>query len=185
MRESGGAYNSPASPSWLHVRLRASRFQCHPQRVKTCFLLRFTATLALACGLSCAAQDKGYWQAASNNASSITGDISISDTKLTIAYKGFPMAPIRDLKPAEVSAVFDADVNSAGSGKLYRVKIPAEQRFLRKNTLCGTQDTQWMAAYPVGKSLQVAFFSGDEAPVLTFEAISHSQNLCGTFTYVR
>jgi hypothetical protein len=59
------------------------------------------------------------------------------------------------------------------------------QRFLHKNTLCGTQDTQWMAAYVAGKSLQVAFFSGDDAPVFTFDAIAHSPNLCGTYIYVR
>jgi hypothetical protein len=147
--------------------------------------LRFAATLGLACSLSCAAQDHGYWQAASNNASAITGDITLSDLKITIGFKAFPIASIRDLKPAEVSAVFDADVNTAGSGTLYRLKVPAEQRFQHKNTLCGTQDTQWMASYVTGKSLQVAIFSGEEAPVFTFDAISHSTNLCGTYTYVR
>jgi uncharacterized surface anchored protein len=145
----------------------------------------FVATLALASTLSCAAQGRGYWQAASNNASAITGDITLSDAKITISFKAFPLASIRDLKPAEVSAVFDIDVNTAGSGTLYRLKVPADQRFQHKNTLCGTQDTQWMAAYVVGKSLQVAFFSGEEEPVFTFDAISHSTNLCGTYTYVR
>ena len=78
-----------------------------------------------------------------------------------------------------------ADVNSATGGTLYRLKIPAEQRFVRKNTLCGTQDTQWVAAFASGKTLNVAFFSGEEAPVFTFDAIAHSPNLCGTFLYVR
>lgn len=148
-------------------------------------VLGFCATLALACSLSCAAQDRGYWQAASKNASAVTGDITISDLKITIGFKAFPLASIRDLKPAEVSAVFDADVNTAGPGTLYRLKVPAEQRFEHKNTLCGTQDTQWMAAYVVGKTLSVAFFSGEEAPVFTFDAIWHSTNLCGTYTYAR
>jgi hypothetical protein len=56
---------------------------------------------------------------------------------------------------------------------------------VHKNTLCGGEDTQWMAAYVKGKSLQVAFFSGGEAPVFTFDAIAHSSNLCGTYSYVR
>ena len=144
------------------------------------------AILILAYALQGAAQkqDHGYWQAASNTAASITGDISISDAKITINFKGFPIAPIRDLRPAEVSAVFDADVNSATGGTLYRLKIPAEQRFVRKNTLCGTQDTQWMAAFVTGKTLNIAFFSSEEAPVFTFDAITHSPNICGTFTYV-
>ena len=141
----------------------------------------------LACALHAAAQkqDRGYWQAASNNAATITGDITISDAKISINMKGFPLATIRDLKPAEVSAVFDADANTATGGTLYRLKIPADQRFVRKNTLCGAQDTQWMAAFVTGKTLNIAFFSGEEAPVFTFDAITHSSNICGTFTYVR
>jgi hypothetical protein len=144
--------------------------------------------LALSCALHCAAQqpEKGDWHAASNTAASITGDISIFGTKLMIDFKTFPLAPIRSLKPAEVAAVFDADVNTAGQGTLYRLKVPAEVRFQHHNTLCGTDDTQWMAAYLSGpKTLQVAFFSGDEAPVFTIDAISNSSRVCGTYTFVR
>jgi hypothetical protein len=144
------------------------------------------ALLVLACSLHASAQqDRGYWQAASKSASSITGDISISETKLTINFRPFLIAPIRALKPEEISALFDADANTAGPGALYRLTIPAEQRFLRKNTLCGSETTQYMVTYPSGKTLQVAFFSGDAAPVFTFDAISKSTNLCGTYTYVR
>jgi hypothetical protein len=144
------------------------------------------ATLALTCALHATAQqDRGYWQAASNSATSITGDISISQTKLTINLRSFILAPIRTLKPEEISAVFDADVNTAGPGTLYHLNIPADLRFLHKNTLCGSEATQYMVTYPSGKTLQVAFFSGDAAPELTFDAISHSTNLCGTYTYAR
>jgi hypothetical protein len=141
----------------------------------------------LACALVGAAQqqDRGNWQAASNTAARITGDIAISNTKLTIDFMGFVLAPIRGLKPAEVSAVFDADANAASSGALYRLSVPGEQRFLHKNTLCGTESTQWMATYVAGKTLEVAFFSGEAEPVFTFEAIAQSPNLCGTYTYVR
>lgn len=145
------------------------------------------AILLLTCALSVTAQqpDRGYWQAASNAASSITGDIAISGSKLTIDFKNFTIAPIRAIKPEEVSAVFDADVNTAGSGMLYRLNVPAELRFLHKNTLCGSENTQWMVTYAEGKSLQVAFFSGNATPVLTFDAVSHSTNLCGVYTYAR
>jgi hypothetical protein len=132
-----------------------------------------------------AQQDRGAWLAASKTASSITGDIAISETKLSIDFKAFTIAPIRSLKPEEVSAIFDADVNTTGPGSLYRLDIPATQRFLHKNTLCGEESTQWMATYVAGKSLQVAFFSGESAPVLTFDAVSHSTNLCGTYSYTR
>jgi len=146
------------------------------------------AILALACTLHSAAQapqERGYWRAASNTASSITGDITIGDAKLTIDYRAYSLARIRSLKPEEVAAVFDEDVNTAGDGSLYRLIVPAGTRLLHKNTLCGTDDTQWMATYLSGKTLQVAFFSGEDAPTFTVDAISNSQRVCGTYTFVR
>jgi hypothetical protein len=146
------------------------------------------AILALACAIHCAAQqqENGLWRAASNNAAKITGDIVIADTKLTIDFTAFPLAPIRSLQPAEISSVFDADVNTAGHGALFRLRVPASTRFLHHNTLCGTDDTQWMATYLSDpKTLQVAFFSGDDTPVFTFDAISNSSRVCGTYTFTR
>ena len=141
------------------------------------------ATLTFACALT--AQDKGYWRAASKTAESITGDISLSDTKVILNFSSFTMAQIRALNSAEVAAAFDADINAGGNGALYRLMIPADKRFLHKNTLCGTADTQWMATYVTGRNLMVAFFSGDSAPVLSMDALSNSTDLCGTFTYGR
>jgi hypothetical protein len=132
-----------------------------------------------------AQQDSGYWRAASNNALAITGDLHITAAKITINFLNFPLAQIRTLKPEEVSAVFDADANAAISGNLYRLTVPAEQRFLRHNTLCGHDDTEWMVTWASGRSLQVAFFSGTEAPVLTVDVLAHTSDLCGTFTYAR
>ncbi len=142
--------------------------------------------LAAMCGAAAHAQeDRGYWRAASSNARSITGDVSIAELKVAINYLLFPLAPIRRLKPAEVSAVFDADVNAGIEGSLYRLKVPPWQRFLHKNTLCGEEETEWMATYVAGRTMQVAFFSGDDMPVFTFDAIQHSPALCGTFVYER
>jgi hypothetical protein len=145
------------------------------------FLLAF----ALAIAPSAAAQDRGNWMAASKNANSITGGISIREPKLAINFVTFQIAHIRGLQPAEVAAVFDADANSAGSGTLYRLNVPAAQRFLNKNTLCGSEQTQWMATWVSGKTLSVAFFSGDNMPVFSFEAINKSTDLCGIFLYSR
>lgn len=131
------------------------------------------------------AQDQGAWHAASTTATSITSDITISKERLTIDFLTYPLAPIRTLKPVEVSAVFDADVNAGINGMLYRLNIPGGQRFLHKNTLCGGENTQWMATYVTGHTLEVAFFSGDDMPVFTFDAISKSTDLCGTFAYSR
>ncbi len=143
------------------------------------------AGVLLAGAAAGAAQDGGPWRAASTNALSITSDIAIGKDRLSIDYLVYPLAPIRPLKPVEVSAVFDADVSAGINGMLYRLRIPARQRFLKKNTLCGDEDVQWMATYATGKTLQVAFFSGDDMPVFTFDAISKSTDLCGTFTYSR
>jgi hypothetical protein len=123
--------------------------------------------------------------AASNTANSITGNIAIRETKLTVNFITFPLAHIRSLQPAEVAAVFDADANSAGTSALYRLNIPAAQRFLNKNTLCGSEQAQWMATWVSGKTLSVAFFSGDNMPVFSFEAINKSTDLCGIFFYSR
>ena len=157
--------------------------------MKTRILLRIATTLGVALTLAgssfCAAQDKGYWRAVSNTANSITGDIALSDTKVTINFTAFLIAQARPLGPAEVSAVFDADVNAGGTGALYHLTVPAAKRFLRHDTLCGSEDTQWMATYVSGSTLQVAFFSGAGAPVFTLDALRNSTDLCGTFSYAR
>ena len=154
--------------------------------MKTRFRFGAAIFFALAASLPLAAQqDRGYWNAASTNAAAVTGDIRIAAARLTINFAPFPLAQIRTLTPAEVSAVFDADSNAAISGNLYRLDVPAGQRFLHHNTLCGTDDTQWMVTYASGRTLQVAFFSGSEMPVLTVDALAHTSDLCGTFTYAR
>jgi hypothetical protein len=148
-------------------------------------LLAATALLTLATALPCYAQFDGYWRSASDSTAEITGDIGFSKSKVSINFNTYPLAQIRDLKPAEISAVFDADLNAGGVGTLFRLNIPATHRFLHKNTLCGTEDTQWMAAYAEGKVLRIAFFSGSDAPVFTFDAIQNSTTHCATFIYVR
>ncbi len=155
------------------------------QKSRFRFRLLLAAVVALMCSLAAAAQDRGYWRAASSTANAITGDIAISNNKVAINYSNFTLAPIRTLGSAEVAAAFDADVNAGGSGYLYRLNIPADKRFLHHNTLCGTDDTQWMATYVSGRNLQVKFFSGSDQPVFTLDALNNSMAVCGTFTYAR
>jgi hypothetical protein len=159
--------------------------KCHPQSLRNRELIAAAAGLLLACALHIAAQDRGYWRAASTNANAITGDITISELKVTIDFTTYPLAYIRALSTAEVAAAFDADVNAGGNGALYRLRVPAATRFLHRNTLCGTEDTQWMATYVSGRTLEVAFFSGTDAPVFTVDALVNSYDLCGSFTYAR
>ena len=143
------------------------------------------AAAVLTCCLAVAAQEAGPWRAASKTAESITGDVAFSDTRVAIEFSTFPIARIRDLEPGEVSAAFDVDSNAGGRGSLYRLSIPASKKFLHHNTLCGSEDTQWMAVYPVARTLHVAFFSGPKMPVFTPEALANTTDLCGTFLYAR
>ncbi|HVZ82400.1 MAG TPA: hypothetical protein VG893_01905 [Terracidiphilus sp.] len=147
--------------------------------------LRAAAGLALLGAVCCAAQEAGYWRAASSAASSITGDISIAQSKITIDFTAFPIVQVRTLTPAEVSAAFGVDLNAGGDGRLYKLTVPGARRFLHHNTLCGTEDTQWMATYVAGHTLKVTVFSGTEPPVLTLDALANSMDVCGTFMYSR
>jgi hypothetical protein len=143
------------------------------------------AASILICCLTLAAQERGVWGAVSSNARSITGDVELSGDRVSINFVSFPIARIRGLEPAELSAAFDADSNSPGTGSLYRLNVPFSRKFLRKNTLCGAEDTQWMATYVRGNGLQIAFFSGQKPPVFTLEALANSSDTCGVFSYAR
>lgn len=150
---------------------------------------RYAAFVMLGLIFPCfgAAQDRGIWRATSSTAKSITGDIQITDVRLVIDFSGYTIAQIRQLKPAELAAVFDVESSGAegGAGYLYRLNIPATRRFLHKNTLCGTEETRWMATFVEGHNLHLAFFSSQGMPVFTFEALQNSSDVCGTFTYAR
>ena len=131
------------------------------------------------------AQEIGYWHASSQTARTITGDIALSTEKLTVNFLAFPIARIRALTPAEIDAGFNPDPGTPGSASLYRLDVPAAQKFLHKNTLCGTDETKWMVTYVTGRVLHVALFSDDKPPVFTHEALTDSPTLCGTFAYER
>lgn len=130
------------------------------------------------------AQESGPWRASSSNARAITGDVVFAPTKITINFTTFTIAQIRSIQTQEVRALFNPD-NPIGGGNVFRVAIPADKRFLHKNTLCGSDDTQWIVTYAEGRTLQVAFFSGTAPPVLSVDALNGASNLCGVFSYVR
>lgn len=131
------------------------------------------------------AQEQGNWRAVSQTAKSITGGVIFVNDSLWINYSAIPFAQIRALTPAELGAVFSAEADGTGKGNLYRMNIPASKKLLHKNTLCGTEDTEWMVTYVNGRDLQIAFFSGAKVPPLTVEGIANTTNLCGTFSYTR
>jgi hypothetical protein len=148
-------------------------------------LLGVIVSSVLVCCMTAAAQDKGYWRAAGSTARSITGDVALSDEKISINFFSFTVAQIRGLEQGEASALFDAEGTAGGNGSLYRLIVPGSKKFLHKNSLCGSDDTQWMVTYVAGRSLQLAFFSGQKPPVFTPDAIANSTDMCGKFSYVR
>ena len=129
----------------------------------------------------------GPWRAASTTATGITGDLAFGGEKISINFNSYAIADIRTLTPAELNAVFnpEATAPATGIGRLYRLSIPGDKRFLHKNTLCGGEETQWLVTFVKGKDLQVAFFSGIQMPALTAESIANTTALCGTYSYVR
>jgi hypothetical protein len=142
------------------------------------------AALVSLLGIAQSPAQTGPWRAASANAKSITGDVSFTDTKVFLNFSGFTIAEIRSLKPDEARVLFDLD-NPSGAGNLYRLDIPGDKRFLHHNTLCGSDDAQWLAAWVEGRNLQIAFFSGSTTPALTPDAVLNGTNICGVFTYTR
>ena len=144
----------------------------------TCGLLALAMTAATA-----AAQEKGLWRAANKTAQSVTGDIGFSETKFSLNFTSYTIAQIREFTPAEISAAFDGA--TGGSGNLFRVSIPFDKKFLHKNSICNGEETQWIATYVSGKSLQIEFFSGASMPEFTPEAFAKMTNLCGVYMYAR
>jgi len=151
------------------------------------FLKTLTLLLALTTAAAHAqgsAQEKGLWHASSKPAKSTTGDIVFSDYKVTLDFFSYTIANIRTLTPAELAAAFDADPASTTiTGTLYRLDIPGTKKFLHGHPLCGAEDTQWIVTFLSGRSLQLIFFSGNDMPVLTPEALTNAPNLCGLYAY--
>ena len=147
-------------------------------------LLTAALALMIVSTVSSGAQESGPWRASSSNARAITGDIFFAPTKLTLNFTTFTIAQIRSLQTQEAIALFNPDTPTGG-GNVFRVNIPADKRFLHKNTLCGSDDTQWIVTYAQGRDLNIAFFSGSTPPTLTMDALNNASNLCGVFSYIR
>jgi hypothetical protein len=126
--------------------------------------------------------------AISRTAEAITGDIEYStDNAITILNKGYPLTLVHVLRGSEVedaARIFSMSAPSADSSALralYRINIPAGDKFLNGNTICGTASTRWVISLSDNENVDIwniAFFSGNSEPNLESEA-----NLCGTFRY--
>ena len=141
-------------------------------------------TLTLAASAQAHNPERGIWRAQSKSAKSVTGDVAFSDIRVAIDFYNFTIANIRTLTPAELAAAFDTDASTPATGTLYRLVIPGTKKFLH-GTLCAAEDTQWIVTFVSGRSLQLLFFSGNDMPVLTPDALPNNPNLCGLYAYTR
>lgn len=130
------------------------------------------------------------WQATSNTAVYITGNIKLSPTKLTMVRRDYPLTLVRDIDAQHLSDIgksFASDHPTAA--RLYRTRIPASAKLVNGNDICGPNDANWLLAVSEnnsddnGPTLSLAFFSGDSEPHLDYEAIENTTNICGTYGY--
>lgn len=132
------------------------------------------SVLAAASAGSAAAPRVEHWTATSTTAMGITGDISLSPSRLVAAGKVFPLAVSADVKD------FGSN-NGPQAARILKVTHPMDPVLRNGNRLCGAP-VRWIAVYrsDQGKSLNLSVFSGTARP--TSET---GNGICGTFLYSR
>ena len=135
--------------------------------------------------LSATAQEDGPWRAASTNARAITGRYRLLSTKVHHQLHHFHHQPRSVRSKLRRSSRSSTPISPRAAAISSASTFQPIRRFLHKNTLCGSESTQWIVTYAQGRSLQVALFSGSTPPVLTVDALNDPSNLCGIFSYVR
>lgn len=153
--------------------------------MKRLCMVAASVVLAMSSAAQGKSPDNGYWKAVSKTAQSITGDVVLSGERMTIYFQPFTIADLRELTAEEIAGAFNFDSADGVRGKLYRLSIPADRHFLHKNTMCGNEETQYMATAVQGKTMQIAFFSGAKMPSMRPEDLNNSTAVCGTFTYAK
>jgi hypothetical protein len=125
------------------------------------------------------------WVAGSTTAMSITGDIKLSSSKLTMVGRDYLLTLVRDIAAEHLSdAGKIVDETKPTGARLFRTNIPARAKLVKGNTICGPKDAMWLLAVTQdSRSLSLAFFSGNSEPNLA--SASESTELCGTFGYFR
>jgi hypothetical protein len=130
------------------------------------------------------------WLAWSNTASSITGDIRLSSTILTMVRRHYPLRLVRDIDAQNLSdAARIVGAEHPTAARLYRTMIPATAKLLNGNDICGLNDANWVLAVndrlpdDNEPTLALAFFSGDREPDFDDEVVSNNTDLCGTYGY--
>ncbi|MGA1799097.1 hypothetical protein VH567_09985 [Sphingomonas sp. 4RDLI-65] len=115
------------------------------------------------------------WSATSTTAMAITGDITLSPTRLMAAGKVFPLAVVADVTTFGTA-------RGPQAARLLRITKRVNPVLRNGNRLCGAAPVRWIAVYrsDAGKMLNLAAFSGARQPKGESDA-----GLCGTFLYAR
>jgi hypothetical protein len=150
--------------------------------------------IAIVVGLAMSAQTRAQsgaqnWTAMSNTAMSITGDIELSPSALTLAGESYPLVLVQNIAAPQLAAAGEiVAMGQPTAASLYKLTIPATTKLVNGNTICGPNAANWLLTV-IGTSppvqtdqmLSLAFFSGSGQPDLA--SASSSTSLCGTFSY--
>lgn len=131
------------------------------------------ASIFVAAGAAYAKGGEERWLPYSRTASSITGPILLSRTRLQAAKVEYPLRVASDLQN------FSADEGIV-SAQVLAVRSPKNPVLLNGNRLCNGP-VRWIAVWRKGpKMLVMAAFAGRQMP-----ASIEAPGLCGTFYYER
>jgi uncharacterized RDD family membrane protein YckC len=131
------------------------------------------------------------WMPHSDSATWVTGPILMSTTGISIKNIIYPLTLTRPLKGNELESaaqIFHLQSSQDDEGWLFRANISSATRLINDNTLCGTDDAQWLIAVvtPDGPSttreLHLMFFSGDSEPAIQ-PGLEKSSKECSSFVY--
>jgi hypothetical protein len=128
------------------------------------------------------AQIATTWIAMSRTAMSITGDITVSPSEITISNMAYSLIASRDIDAEHLGDAGNiVSQSQPSSARLYKTNIPK---------VCGNDEAKWMLVVyndTPGESyshrLSLAFFSGNQEPSLDYNVVSVGHDLCGTFGY--
>ncbi|WP_462322359.1 hypothetical protein [Halochromatium sp.] len=121
------------------------------------------AVVAFGLAQGAAAADlKGKWEALSNTATSITGDIQVADDAIMFG-DGTRLA-----MSAEGSVTGHwGDQQGPVEGAIYRLELPADPTLLHGNRFCGLPDNKvsYVVLAPFDEGLSLLVYTGDAKPM--------------------
>jgi hypothetical protein len=115
-----------------------------------------------------------HWQALSTTAMSITGDVTLTPTRMTFADGKY------------LSVVYAGSGRDAGKTVwFYRILTPHQPILIRGNTICGNSPTYVAVKYAhdntvtaTGTTVSVSFYNSKKRPVSL-----NTDGFCASYTY--